>query len=81
MLEAGEQPVIQVIADLNGIEAGCIYEVLAPFISAPLIEKATSLGFIHWINQSENELIKVHFLKNRLFAQASSILMVLVGQT
>ena len=63
MLEAGEQPVNQVIADLNCIEAGSIYEVIAPFIPAPLIDKATSLGFQHWINQVESELFKVYFLK------------------
>jgi len=47
----------------NSIEAGSIYEVLAPFITAPLIDKAASLGFQHWINQVENELFKVYFLK------------------
>jgi len=63
MLEAGEQPVNQVIADLTGIAAGSIYEVIAPFIPAPLIDKAVSLGFDHWINQVESELFKVYFLK------------------
>lgn len=65
MLDAGEQPVNQVITDLNRIEAGSIYEVVAPFIPAPLIDKAASLGFAHWINQIGNDLIKVYFLKNK----------------
>jgi len=45
MLAAGEHPINQVIADLNHLETGKIYELKAPFLTAPLIDKATSLGF------------------------------------
>ena len=49
MLAAGEHLVTQVIADLNHMEFGKIYELKAPFLTAPLIDKATSLGLKHWV--------------------------------
>lgn len=50
------------LAEMNK-SGGSIYEVIAPFIPAPLIDKAVSLGFDHWINKVESELFKVYFLK------------------
>lgn len=61
MLAAGEQPVNQVMADLNKLELGTIYRVIAPFIPAPLIEKASSLGIDHWLEQEADELFFVYF--------------------
>lgn len=63
MLNAGEQPVNQVIADLNKLNAGDIYHVVAPFIPAPLIDKASSLEIDHWIDPKDNELFDVFFRK------------------
>lgn len=61
MLAAGEHPVNQVLADLNHLEAGKIYELKAPFLTAPLIDKATSLGLQHWIDQRSNEEFYIYF--------------------
>ena len=61
MLAAGEQPVNQVMADLNTLEPGVIYSVIAPFVPAPLIEKAASLGLDHWLEQEADELFHVYF--------------------
>ncbi len=63
MLAAGEQPVNQVMADLNKLEAGVIYRVTAPFVPAPLIEKAASLNIDHWLKQEADELFHLHFRK------------------
>ncbi len=63
MLEAGEQPVNQAMSDLNNLGDGDIYEVIAPFIPAPLIDKAASLGIRHWINKESAELFYVYFMK------------------
>jgi len=62
MLDAGEQPVNQVMADLNKLMPGEIYAVVAPFIPAPLIDKATSLDIEHWIKK-EGEDFFVYFRK------------------
>lgn len=63
MLAAGEQPVNQVMADLNKLEPGVIFRVIAPFVPAPLIEKAASLNIDHWLEQESEELFVVYFRK------------------
>lgn len=63
MLNAGEQPVNLVIADLMALNTNEIYEVLAPFIPAPLIDKATSLKIEHWIDKKDSELFVIYFRK------------------
>jgi hypothetical protein len=64
MLAAGEHPVNQVIADLNHLEAGKIYELKAPFLTAPLIDKATSLGLKHWVDKKSDEEYFIYFCKS-----------------
>jgi hypothetical protein len=63
MLAAGEQPVNQVMADLKGLEAGAIYKLVAPFVPAPLVDKASSLGLAHWIQRLDDEEFVVYFCK------------------
>lgn len=63
MLSKGEHPVNQVIADLKQLNEGDIYKLISPFLPAPLIDKATGLGFGHWINQDADELTVVFFKK------------------
>ena len=64
MLYAGEQPVNQVISDLNRLEGNVIYEVISPFIPAPLIDKATSLNIHHWIKECSAQEFRVYFTRN-----------------
>lgn len=63
MLSQGEQPVAQVMADLTQMEPGSIYKLIAPFLPAPLIDKATSLGIIHWLVKQGEEMFLVYFFK------------------
>jgi hypothetical protein len=63
MLAAGEQPVNQVIADLTKLKSGKIYKLIAPFLPAPLIDKATSLGIKHWIEKLDDQNFNVYFFK------------------
>jgi hypothetical protein len=63
MLAAGEQPVNQVISDLNHLNTGKIYKLTSPFLPAPLIDKAISLNIDHWV-QKEGELVLVYFHKD-----------------
>ncbi|HRX12481.1 MAG TPA: DUF1858 domain-containing protein [Draconibacterium sp.] len=64
MLAAGEHPVNQVIADLKQLEEGNIYLLVAPFLTAPLIDKATSLNLKHWIDRLSDEEFYIYFQKN-----------------
>ena len=63
MLAAGEQPVNQVMADLNDLEQGAVYKVVAPFVPAPLVDKASSLGLAHWIKRTDEEEFVIYFYK------------------
>lgn len=61
MLDAGEHPVAQVMEDLKQMPQGKIYVLHAPFIPAPLIDKASSLGFKHWLDQNGSDNWTVYF--------------------
>jgi hypothetical protein len=64
MLEAGEHPVTRVMDDLRRLEAGTIYKLSAPFMPAPLIDKATSLGARHWVVKEREDSWQVYFMKS-----------------
>ncbi|MBK6964061.1 MAG: DUF1858 domain-containing protein [Bacteroidales bacterium] len=61
MLAAGEHPVNQVIADLKILEQGKIYKLVAPFLPAPLIDKAVSLNFDHWVTKQDDDSFIIYF--------------------
>ncbi|MEZ5105922.1 MAG: DUF1858 domain-containing protein [Draconibacterium sp.] len=63
MLAAGEQPVNQVLADLKRLEPEDIYLLKAPFLTAPIIDKATSIGILHWIDQKGNDEFLIYFTR------------------
>ena len=63
MLAAGEHPVNQVIADLNKMQPGSIYKLIAPFLPAPLIDKASSLQAEHWIVKENEGVFVIYFYK------------------
>ena len=63
LLAAGEQPVNQVMADLADLAPGRIYKLSAPFLPAPLIDKATSLGLEHWLAREGAESFTVYFCR------------------
>jgi hypothetical protein len=65
MLNAGEQPVNKVVSDLNHLKENDIYKLIAPFIPAPLIDKALSLEIDHWIKKESEELFIVYFKKTK----------------
>lgn len=64
MLAAGEHPVNQVIADLKSLTSGSIYKLTAPFLPAPLIDKASSLNFDHWVNNEDEGIFVIYFFAN-----------------
>lgn len=64
MLARGEQPVNQVMSDLNHLQPGKILRLTAPFLPAPLIDKATSLSISHWLVRESDEKFIIYFNKN-----------------
>ncbi len=63
MLAAGEQPVNQAIADLQALDPCDIYRLVAPFMPAPLIDKATSLGISHWVTHGDETEVMIYFCR------------------
>jgi len=66
MLENGEHPVNQVISDLRKLSSGDIYKLTAPFLPAPLIDKASSLKFVHWVDKKTENQVDVYFYLSEL---------------
>lgn len=63
MLEAGDQPVNQVLADIKALKDGGIYELKAPFLPAPVIDKSESLRIKHWIHSKGKDEFYIYFFK------------------
>jgi hypothetical protein len=63
MLNAGEQPVHEVLSALKKLKQGEILEINAPFIPAPLIDKAIGLGYDYWISEVAEDEFLVYFKK------------------
>ena len=62
MLSNGEQPVNQVMADLKSMTSRTIYILIAPFLPAPVIDKAASLEIAHWVEKKAEDLFLIYFL-------------------
>jgi uncharacterized protein (DUF2249 family) len=63
MLSRGEHPVNQVMADLQILEDGRMYELIAPFLPAPLIDKASSIGMSHYVKEESDGMFRVFFCR------------------
>jgi hypothetical protein len=63
MLNRGEHPVGQVLADLSKLPETEIYQLKAPFFPAPLIDKAAGIGFEHYCVELGPEEFNIYFIK------------------
>ncbi len=62
ILDAGRQPMSDVMADIKNLQNGEIYELITPFVPVPLIEMAQSRGFSTWWTREEEEVVKTYFI-------------------
>ncbi|MFW5699821.1 MAG: DUF1858 domain-containing protein [Bacteroidota bacterium] len=60
MLNAGEQPVHEVLATLKKLEEDQILKIIAPFLPVPLLDKTLSLGYKHWVDKKSDEEFVVY---------------------
>lgn len=65
LVAAGEHPVGQVIAGLTQLEKGKIYKLIAPFLPAPLIDKASNLNFDHWVSKEGEDTFAIYFISEQ----------------
>ena len=63
MLNKGEQPVHEVLAEIKKLNEQEILEIIAPFIPAPLLDKTVSLNYQHWLEQKSQFEYRVYFRK------------------
>lgn len=63
IIEAGGHPLGEVLTGVNDLEAGEIYELITPFLPAPLIERVVAQGFDNYSRKvSESHFIN-YFMK------------------
>lgn len=63
MLNRGEHPVGQVLADLHILPSDKIYELTAPFFPAPLIDKASAIGFMNYAVEVNPGEYRIYFTR------------------
>ncbi len=63
MLAGGGHPVEKVLGDLNTFEVGNIYQLITPFLPAPLLEKVKALGYECWTKTEDNGVFSNYFCK------------------
>ena len=63
LLDRSEHPVNQVMADLKKMDNNSIYKLIAPFLPAPLIDKASSIDVEHYIVKESEEKFIIYFYK------------------
>lgn len=63
MLNAGEQPVHEVLSAIKKLDDNKVLELIAPFIPAPLIDKASGMNYMYWLDDKGNDEYRVYFKK------------------
>ncbi len=63
LIEAGEHPVGQVLQEVQNLQPGEIYELITPFLPAPLIDKVKEMGFLAWSKSEKPDLIRSFFTR------------------
>ena len=63
IIEQGGHPLGDVLTDIRDLKSGDIYELITPFLPAPLIERVVDQGFDAWSKKEAENLIKTYFLK------------------
>jgi len=64
LIERGEHPMGRVLVELKEINSGNIYELITPFLPAPLLDKVKAQGFNVWSNEKHPDMVKSYFYKS-----------------
>ncbi len=60
-IEAGEHPMAAVMQDLAALDEGGVYELVTPFVPAPLVDLARGKGFQAWSGADEDGAVRTWF--------------------
>ncbi len=61
VLDAGGQPVKQVMNQLTELKEGEIFELITPFLPAPIIDMAGKKGYAAWSTEEVNRVVRTYF--------------------
>jgi hypothetical protein len=62
-IEAGEHPMPQVMAELAALGDGQVFELVTPFVPAPLVDLAREKGFAAFSDAVDEGLVRTYFRK------------------
>lgn len=65
LIESGGHPLNTVLEELETIGDNARYELVTPFVPAPLIEIVEGRGFRSWIRQEGDDLVKTYFIRHQ----------------
>ena len=63
IIEQGGHPLGEVLTGVGDIQPGDIYELVTPFMPAPLIERVVAQGFDTWSDKKSEDHFINYFLK------------------
>jgi uncharacterized protein (DUF2249 family) len=64
IIQSGGHPLAQVMGDLAALEPGQVYELVTPFVPAPLIDIANGKGFEAFSRREASDLVRTWSLVN-----------------
>jgi hypothetical protein len=63
-IEAGEHPLPRVMADLAALAEAEVYQLLTPFVPAPLVDLARGKGFVAYSVREGDALVRTFFRRD-----------------
>jgi uncharacterized protein DUF1858 len=63
-IEAGEHPLPQVMADLAALGDAQVYQLVTPFVPAPLVDLARGKGFLSFSVVEDDGMVRTYFRKD-----------------
>jgi len=63
LIEAGDHPLGEVMKEIQDLKKGDIYELITPFLPAPMIERIMSMGYDKWTKKDSTDLYYTYFYK------------------
>jgi len=63
VLEAGGHPLSTVMQGLARLERGQVYELITPFVPAPMLSMVEEKGYKWWVHRESENVVKTYFTK------------------
>ncbi len=64
-LESGQHPMAIVMEHLSKLPPGGIYELVTPFVPAPLLDMADKKGFVSWSVSEGTDCVKSYLMRKK----------------